>query len=629
MVDLRWVRPVVIIAVMLLVGMFAATACGGDDVEVTREVIKEVPVTQIVEKVVTKEVEKVVTKEVVMEKIVVQTPTPIAMAMVQKTPDWVQLGKAGGGILDFLNSSNPGDWDMHRVGSFATILPSSPRFNQLIEYDPMDFSKIQGDLAKDWTVSDDGKTYTFGLHDAQWHDGTDVTASDIAFSVNRILERGKPRGRVVFLHAFAQSGAARVIDEKTVSITLDFAAGAFLNNLAQDYMKMYQQKNIAAFEQKDLSCCPKNWIGSGPFIITDFKPQEFYSYEKNPNYFKEGRPYLDGAKVFIIRGLARQVAAYEAEQVVGEWSPTGGGTPPLEMRALEKRTDGRLRAINMPGAVMWWILVNPEIPPFDDPNVRKAMNLAIDRYQAIELGFDGVASLGTYFPPAALRGLGITDADIEKIPGFRKDKTADFAEAKRLLTAAGHPNGFKAVFAGGNTTSAIKTMEQMAAQLRADVGIDLTIQSLPVADAHSGMRDGKFAVEQAVTGMVIHDPADILGQSFLAGAGRNPQDYIDPKIADLYDKQTREPDPVKRTALLTELFNYLSSEGTTSHALPYVWSFSSGILDSRIRNYVIPPTQHLSRKWDQVWWDPDAPKHDFAAHTTDGPPHEPLIGPLP
>ena len=150
MVDLRWVRPVVIIAVMLLVGMFAATACGGDDVEVTREVVKDVEVTRevIKEVPVTQIVEKVVTKEVVMEKIVVQTPTPIAMAMVQKTPDWVQLGKAGGGILDFLNSSNPGDWDMHRVGSFATILPSSPRFNQLIEYDPHGLQQDPGGLGQ-------------------------------------------------------------------------------------------------------------------------------------------------------------------------------------------------------------------------------------------------------------------------------------------------------------------------------------------------------------------------------------------------------------------------------------------------------------------------------------------------
>ena len=627
MVQLRWLKPGMIIGVLLLAVLGLAAACGGDDVEVTREVVKEVPVTVVVTKVVQEEVE--VTREVVMEKVLVQTPTPISMAMEQTTPDWVQLGKAGGGILTFLSSSNPGDWDMHRVGSFATILPSSPRFNQLIEYNPMDFSQIQGDLAKGWTLSDDGKTYTFGLHDAQWHDGTDVTAADIAFSVNRILERGKPRGRVAFLHAFAQSGAARVIDEKTVSVTLDFAAGAFISNLAQDYMKMYQQKNVASFSQEDLSCCPKNWVGSGPFIITDFAPQEFYAYERNPNYFKEGRPYLDGAKVFLIQGLARQVTAYETEQVIGDWSPTGGGTPPLEMRALEDRSEGRLRAINMPGAVMWWILVNPDKPPFDDPNVRKALNLAVDRQLAIDLAFDGVASLGTYFPPAALRGLGITDADIEKIPGFRKDKVADLKEANRLLAEAGFADGLKVSFAGGNTTGTIKAQEQLAAQLRADVNIDMTIMSMPVADAHSGMASGLFQVEQAVTGMVIFDPGDILGQTFLQGSGRNPQDYSDPEIDALIDKQAREPDPDKRNVILRELFNYLSSEGTTSHAIPYVWSFSSGALDHRIRNYVIPPTQHLSHKWDQAWWDPDAPKHDYKGHTVDGPPHESLTGPLP
>ena len=110
-------------------------------------------------------------------------PTPIS---VDERPDWWQEGESKHyrGTFPMVGNSNPGFWDVHYGGSLnTTLMPSSPRFNQLIEYNPVKPSEIIGDLAATWEVSDDGTEYVFHLKDATWSDGMPVTADDVVFSL--------------------------------------------------------------------------------------------------------------------------------------------------------------------------------------------------------------------------------------------------------------------------------------------------------------------------------------------------------------------------------------------------------------------------------------------------------------
>ena len=124
-----------------------------------------------------------------------EVPTA-AVEPAPAVPEWVSRGKYGS-TVPFVHRGDPGFWDLHYGSSRRTTLaPSGPRYNQLVEQNPVkETDEIIGDLAESWEVSDDGKTYTFRLHNAQWSDGQPVTAKDIVFSLDRIVQPGAIRGR--------------------------------------------------------------------------------------------------------------------------------------------------------------------------------------------------------------------------------------------------------------------------------------------------------------------------------------------------------------------------------------------------------------------------------------------------
>ncbi len=191
----------------------------------------------------------------------------------------------------------------------------SPMYNELVHYNPetADPLDIRGDIADSWEVSNGGKTFTFFLNEnAAWHDGTPVTSADIVFTFEDIvnLEKNRPwRGGVI--RPYFESATA--IDEHTVQVDLKYAAAAFFPYLAIDYMQMLPKHQFDKGLDMDLL---ENRMGSGPFMLTDYEPDIHLEYERNPNYWKPGLPYLDGLKMFILSSPASVMAAHRTGQVL-------------------------------------------------------------------------------------------------------------------------------------------------------------------------------------------------------------------------------------------------------------------------------------------------------------------------
>ena len=247
------------------------------------------------------------------------TPAPAAPVIT----DWVSRGKHGR-TMNWVARNNPGFWDVHYGASLTTTLtPSGPRFNQLVEYNPVNPEEIIGDLAESWEVSEDGMEYTFHIADAQWSDGEPVKASDIVYSLDRIVLPDAFRGRTNSLRDFYEYQTAEVIDDKTVRMPIKYPAATFLVNLASDYMKMYPEHVVGQLTQEDANCCPENMLGSGPFIFKagSWQKQESYEYVRNPNYFKAPRPFFDGFKTFLIQDVARSIATLKVGQADGTYYP--------------------------------------------------------------------------------------------------------------------------------------------------------------------------------------------------------------------------------------------------------------------------------------------------------------------
>jgi peptide/nickel transport system substrate-binding protein len=191
-----------------------------------------------------------------------------------------------GGQATVLNYGYPEVWDPHLAGTLGALGSISPMYNQLVEFNPLNPDEIIGDLAKSWEVTDGGMTYTFRLHDTvTWWDGKPLTADDVVFSLNRMVEEGKPRPRVGLLRPSLKSVA--VVDRYTVRVSLKLPSPSFLQFLAVDYMKIVPKHVVEA--GVDINVW-ENIVGSGPFKIKGTRRGDSVTYEKNKNYFKKGQP---------------------------------------------------------------------------------------------------------------------------------------------------------------------------------------------------------------------------------------------------------------------------------------------------------------------------------------------------
>src|SRR5262249_7094126 len=164
----------------------------------------------------------------------VATPTRTAAA-----------GGVYGGHANILNPGYPEVWDPYIAGTLLANAAISPMYNQVVEFNPLKPDEVIGDLAKSWEVHDAGLTYIFHLHEhIKWWDGKDLTAEDVVFSINRMIEPGKPRPRVGLLRPITQS--AEVVDRHTVRVHLHYPSPSFLRFLAVDYMKVVPKHVLEA-----------------------------------------------------------------------------------------------------------------------------------------------------------------------------------------------------------------------------------------------------------------------------------------------------------------------------------------------------------------------------------------------
>jgi peptide/nickel transport system substrate-binding protein len=532
--------------------------------------------------------------------------TPVPGVYEAEVPEWVSIGagKHYNGTIRFVHRANPGFLDLHYGASSTTVLlPSGPRFNQLLQYDPTNPSQIMGDLAESWEVSDDGLTLTFNIHEANWQDGVPVTADDIVFSLDRMSQEGVTRGRVTAIRDFYEHGSARAVDDRTVEMPLKFASSTALGWLAVDYYKIYARHVVESKTQDELNCCFENNVGSGPWVFKDWKKGDSWEYERNNDYFMDPIPFYDGFKVFVIEDAARRLASMKTGQVEA-WLVMGGTTL-KDMLQIQKETDGRMRAVaSGAGSVRgFWLHLNR--PPLDDPRVRKAIYLALDRNEIAEIAAEGEGILGNFFPP----GYAETDEEVLALPGLRYEAdgskyAGDLAEAKQLLTAAGYPEGFKLTFNVDQAKQGRTEAELIAAQLKDKLNIDVELQSQDRATFYANLRDASHNMSIIGTGLYFLEPQTVLVQWYAKDTLRNPHNWENPRMNELMQVEARELDPEVRRGYYKEMAEILN-EGD-GHYIVLYWQGRAGAIDYRIQNFRPPYHPHTIWRWDQIWWDESA-----------------------
>jgi peptide/nickel transport system substrate-binding protein len=525
-------------------------------------------------------------------------------------PAWVAQGKYQKMVLRGITGTNPGQWDVHACGTLPDcLMPSGPQFNGLVYHNPVNPDEIVCDLCESWTVSADGTTYTFRLREAQWHDGQPVTAEDIKFSLDRIVEPGAIRVRTGVLRTFYEHQSAEVVDAKTIRVPIKFASPLFLENLASEYMKMYP-KHVAQGLSPEEAQQPGKLIGSGPWKLKEFKPHISIEYVRNPNYFKKGLPFFEGMHFSIIRDYNRRLAAMQVGQAQTTEGPTIGGYGNEDPMRIQQETKGKVRAIYIPEAVQTYLVLHMNKPPFNDPRVRRAVFLAIDRQELVKIArcaepYGCFGSAGTFLPN---KGGKVVESpeDLAQVQGWRQPKDQDITEAKALMAAAGYAHGVKAMLNLTNAPAGVRIGEVIAEQLRKSLGIDFTIEAVDRATTVDRIIRGTHHASLDSSGVILLDPADYLNQHFLVmGGQKNPDSWSHPRLTEIIEAQAREPEPAKRLSLFKEAVKILQQG--ESHVVPLTWGYSGGIMDYRLQNFHIPGSEQIVKHFEHIWWDPNAP----------------------
>jgi peptide/nickel transport system substrate-binding protein len=525
-------------------------------------------------------------------------------------PEWVARGKYQKMLLRGIVASNPGEWDVQACGTLpGCLMPSGPQFNGLVYHNPVNPDEIVCDLCESWTVSPDGKTYTFRLRQAQWHDGQPVTAEDIKFSLDRITEPGAIRVRTGVLRTFYEHQSAQVLDDRTIRVPIKFASPLFLENLASEYMKMYP-KHVAQGLSPEEAKQPGKLIGSGPWKLKEFKPQISLEYERNRNYFKKGLPFFDGMIFTIVRDHNRRLAAMQVGQAHTTEGPTIGTYGNEDPMRVQQESKGKVRAVYIPEAVQFYLALHMNKPPFNDPRVRRAVFLAIDRQELVKIvrcaePYGCFGSVGTFLPN---KGGYVVESqeELAQVPGWRQPKDQDIAEARALMAAAGYANGVKATLNLATIPGIVRHGEVIAEQLRKNLGIDFTLEAVDAPTVLDRTIRGLPHASFSASGVIILDPADYLNQHFLVmGGQKNPDSWSQPRLTEIIEAQAREPEPVKRLNLFKEAVKILQQG--ESHVVPLTWGHSGGMMDYRLQNFHVTGSEQIVKQFEHIWWDPDAP----------------------
>ena len=502
-----------------------------------------------------------------------------------------------GGHAFVLNYAYPEVWDPHIAGTLAANAAISPMYNQVVEFNPLNPREVIGDLAKTWEVSDGGLTYLFHLHEnVTWWDGTALTAEDVAFSINRMIAPGQPRPRVGLLRPSTK--AAEALDRHTVRVRLNYPSPSFLGFLAVDYMKVVPKHVVEA--GVDINRW-QNIVGSGPFKITGTRRGDSVTYERNPTYFKPGRPYVDRLTIVAITDAGTAAAAIKAGKIVMTTGATALGVD--DMRKLEQDLKGQSTLYWTPMTAVEHFFANVEKEPWQDLRIIQALRLATDQQEIQQAFGAGTYFFGAPFPVGSWYGS--TVEDLLKRPGYRTAKAQDLAEAKALLKAAGYAPPSKLGKRVVTTPTVIwfpDLTQLWTAQMRRNLGLAIDIK---IVDAPTGVNafvSGDYDLGIWGYAVNIEDPDDYVNAIYGPGA-RNYTRWKNPAFLEMFDQQSRELERDKRRAILRKMEEFLFTVEDPYVEVEWVpwFYFVSNKVKTEAGDFVPPRTIQTILKQEH-WW---------------------------
>ncbi len=462
-----------------------------------------------------------------------------------------------GGILKISFFDNPASMSLHEEATGAALRPMMGVFNNLVMYDQHvaqnSMATIVPDLAESWSWSEDGTELRFKLrHGVKWHDGKPFTAADVKCTWDLLLGVAAEKLRVNPRKTWYLN-----LDRVTVNggdeavFHLKRPQPALLALLASGWSPVYPC-HVSA---KDMRTRP---IGTGPFKFVEFRPNEIVRTARNPDYWKPGRPYLDGIEWHIIKDVATRNLTFIAGAF--DISSPYGTTVPLLADVKSQRPDAvcEMTSTN----VSRNLILNREKPPFDNPDLRRAVALSLDRKAFIDIITQGKGDIGaTMLPPP--EGLwGMPPEMLATLSGYDPDIAKNRAEARKIMTKLGYgPERRLALSLASRNIPAYRDPAVILIDQLKEIYIDATLDPVETANWFPKVMRKDYTIAINGTESGVDDPDQQFYENFVCGAVRNYTGYCNREVDRMIDAQSAEADPGKRKQIVWQIERRLAEEG--------------------------------------------------------------------
>jgi peptide/nickel transport system substrate-binding protein len=437
------------------------------------------------------------------------------------------------------------------------IFASELLYNGLTRADPEGGDELLPGLAESWEVSNGGKTYTFKLRQGvKFSNGDPLTAEDVKFSLDRF---GDPKINQILSVVAVGYDKATVVDDSTVRVDLTEPVAAFLYNISIFPAFIVPKKLVE--EQGDAFW--KTPVGTGPYRLKTFVRGSYIAFERNPNYWEDGKPYLDEVRFNFASDSNSRLLALKNDQ-----AQIADGVPFSQITPLKADKNIVLQQTKVPQFVGLWL--NHKRAPLADLNVRKAMQYALDRNQIKNGVFKGAGSVpNSVLPPLKY------DAGADQVPPY----PFDLAKAKAEMAKSKHAQGFSTTLQYPAGYDYYKQLGLLLQNQWAQIGIKVKLIEEDGATGtdrfNSGDYDMTIPYAQFTSDLTV--PDEYAG--FLAdpASGTNGffSNWSDPAITKLVKTFATTPDeaerakqwPVIQKAMLdqTPVINVINLPSITAH----------------------------------------------------------------
>lgn len=472
-------------------------------------------------------------------------------------------------------------FDIHQGGA-GHIMTSF--YNKLFSLDPtVGLAEITPELATSWDISGDGMEFTFNLReDVKFHDGSDFSADDVVVTFDRIIFPENYEGMTsVSQSLFDAIGAIEKVDENTVKFTLDeprvWQFDLFSMTSAVIYPSDYLEANNYDI-RTDVA------PGTGPFKFVENKPGELWEFEANIDYWNPELPYVDTVIMQHVPAWTDRGTAVLTGQADFSWNVSRDTWD----QGTERDDIFNALLDNFGALEVKW---NNEKAPFDDPRIRRAVHLAINRHQAVDVYREEVNIVSRWMSKA---GEGATpDEELYQIPGYKRENSDDIAEAQRLLAEAGYPGGeglrtFKLVSASVPGHAEVLS-PFFVDQLRTNLGMDVEISVVERALVSEEYKKDFDLVLSTIFHSPVKNHTPLWQVVWTTGASQNFGKYSNPEFDAIVKELNGELDGAKRAELFRQGEEILDANppqfhfGFTAH-MPMWRDYVKGLqLENRVQ----------------------------------------------